>query len=141
MVRRTVVSDLPSQLAAAAYDTTFLIETVEHLLDDDLQPVLQEISRLTKVGGTVVVTTPHNENLDSAAVMCPDCGCTFHRWQHVRSWTPDSLTETMRQHGFKPLYCKAVHFSLPTLVGRAYVLASKLLRMKMPHLIYIGGKL
>lgn len=134
-------SSLPTELPDGAYATLFLVETVEHLLDDDLHPVLTEISRLTEQGGTVIVTTPHQEELASAEVMCPDCGCTFHRWQHVRSWSPGSLTEIMRKHGFERTYCDAVHFARPTLIGHAYVLATKLLRMKMPHLIYIGRKL
>jgi 2-polyprenyl-3-methyl-5-hydroxy-6-metoxy-1,4-benzoquinol methylase len=78
-----------------------LIETIEHVLDEDLTPMMHEITRVLRSGSPLVVTTPNSEALEAAKVTCPDCAATFHPMQHVRSWTADSLEAFLRSHGFR----------------------------------------
>ena len=41
---------------------------------------------------------------------CPDCGCIFHRWQHMRSWNLDSLQKCMSTAGFITYHATATSF-------------------------------
>src|SRR5262249_22418658 len=86
-----LATGLPSPRSAGSFDVVFLVEVVEHLLDDQLEPTLAEVHRLLAPGGRVVATTPNAEELAASAVRCPDCGATFHRWQHQRALTTVSI--------------------------------------------------
>ena len=84
-------------------DTAFMVEVVEHLEDRALANLLREAHRIVRPGGHLVLTTPNEENLRGFESMCPECGCIFHRVQHVRSWSATSLTEHVRRFGFEPV--------------------------------------
>jgi 2-polyprenyl-3-methyl-5-hydroxy-6-metoxy-1,4-benzoquinol methylase len=65
----TLAQSLPTPLEADKFDVVFFIETIEHVLKEDLNKTLREIYRLTKSGGYIFVTTPNEENLDAAKVI------------------------------------------------------------------------
>ncbi len=135
------INGCPTQLEPDSFGTVFCVETIEHLLPDDLSSTLRELYRLTATGGCVVVTTPNTEDLDRAKVTCPDCGCRFHRVQHVSCWTDASLSATMSDAGFQKLHCQATLLAKRGLRGKIAKLARLyLLRQKCPHLVYIGRK-
>ena len=92
-------TNLPCQLPSASFDAVLLLEVVEHLADDRLHSTIDEARRLLKPDGVLVVSTPHAEDLNQETLLCPDCGALFHNWQHVRSWTDQSLRSAMAQHG------------------------------------------
>lgn len=73
------------------FDAVIAIEVVEHLDDAHLEVFFENLRRLLRPGGTAVITTPNEERLEDAAVYCPHCDHTFHRYQHVRSWSAQSL--------------------------------------------------
>ena len=135
------VSALPSALADASFDVALNIETIEHLLDEDLSPTFVEIHRLLKPGGTVVVTTPNDEDLAAASIMCPECGCEFHRMQHVRKWTRESLAAFMEAHGFRTQRVDTTTFSG---TGETLAWLKRLLERargrKPVNLVYIGSR-
>jgi SAM-dependent methyltransferase len=119
-------------------DAVLLIEVVEHLEDAVLGDVLGRIGEVLRPGGTLMVTTPNREDLAYNTVNCPDCGCMFHRVQHVRSWTSASLADRLRQQGF------AAKSLLETDLGRMQrSLPSRLIRTALdkydrrtePHLV------
>ena len=130
----TVASTLPSSLPAGAFDRIFLVEVVEHLLDEQVAPTFAEIQRLLAPGGRVVATAPNAENLGAAQTRCPDCGGTFHMWQHQRSLDPGSLAALFEGAGFRTVSAE------PVLWGRA----PRLRRLRRlgtpytPHLLYVG---
>ncbi len=130
---------LPAPIPDDAYDTVFFIETIEHLLPEEAGEVLAEIYRLTKPGGTVVITTRNGENLARREVLCPECGAIFHRKQHLASFSASSLAAQMAKAGFDALFCRPVLFSVSPMSGlrRIYV---RLRKEKMPSLLYIGRK-
>lgn len=93
------------------FDCVLLIEVVEHLLEEQIEDTFVKIRRLLKPGGTLFVTTPNSEDLGESLAYCPNCDSLFHRWQHVRSFTPESLTALLDAHGFDRINLHHVDFS------------------------------
>ncbi len=98
-----LVTDENVDAHAEAFDLCFLVEVVEHLSDEQLDAVLSMVSRLVAPGGTLIVTTPNEEDLAQQHVYCPNCEAVFHRWGHVRSWSARTLAESVRDYGFEPV--------------------------------------
>ena len=65
-----------------------------------------------------MITTPNEEVLSNNAVFCPECGHEFHRWQHLRSWSADSLASALARHGFEPLFCQGMNLAVLQSVNR-----------------------
>ena len=87
------------------FDVVLSLETIEHLNDEHLDSMMSEIKRVLKKDGIVVLTTPNKEDLNhpSVSVVCPDCGCNFHRVQHMRSWSLPSIESYMKKNGFQTI--------------------------------------
>jgi 2-polyprenyl-3-methyl-5-hydroxy-6-metoxy-1,4-benzoquinol methylase len=137
------INEIPSpSLKAEEYGVVFLIETIEHLFPAEIDSTLNEISRTLNKGGYIVVTTPNDESLIPHKEICPDCGCVFHRWQHMTSWTTGTMTDAMSKAGFEKIFCGAVLFDMDnritlSLLRKIYM---KLTKQPLPHLLYIGRK-
>lgn len=91
---------LPCPYPDGLFDVVIATEVIEHLLDSELDGMLAECHRLLTPGGRVFFTTPNEEDYDASKVLCPECGCIFHRWQHVRTWTVGTLRAHMERAGF-----------------------------------------
>jgi SAM-dependent methyltransferase len=140
----TVASQLPSSVKPHSVDVVFLVEVVEHLLPHEREQTLQEITRLLAPGGHLVLTTPHNEDLGRVETLCPDCGCVFHPWQHVSSFSIESLCNLLRNYGFESSLCRATTLDARW-SGRLLRKARRLIRGRKaeadePHLFYIGRR-
>ncbi len=103
-----LLQQYPSPFSDGFFDLIILTEVIEHLDDNDLDSVLEEAGRLLSPGGYFFITTPYNENLDNDKTICPDCGCVFHKWQHVRTWTSESLKTKLTCYGFDPKLIKPI---------------------------------
>jgi SAM-dependent methyltransferase len=142
-----VAKGLPAPLPDGGFDIVLLVEVIEHLLAEDLEPTLAELRRLVRPGGHTLVTTPNAEDLTLAQLHCPDCGASYHQWQHVRRFEPETLTELMARAGFERVACEALFFR-PSL-GPFDRMALELNRLHArlrgrhvarPHLAYLGRK-
>lgn len=86
-----------AQLAAGAFDTVVMIETVEHLLDP--ARVLREAHRVLRPGGTICVAVP---NLNS--IMLPLLGVDWSVLspaEHLYYFTDKTLAQILRKAGFQ----------------------------------------
>lgn len=92
------------------YAVVFALEVVEHILERQFDATLAAMARFLAPDGLLVLTTPHNEDLDLGGCICPNCGTLFHRWQHVRSFTPASLEAVLRRHGIEPIVTHILDF-------------------------------
>ncbi len=128
----------PSELEDGSFDVILLVEVIEHLLDDQIPQALAEVHRLLAPGGRVVVTCPNGESLAGDSVRCPDCGAVFHRWQHVRSLDPASISALFERNGFHTEKAEGVYWGLtPYAVVRTWLHNPG--RLPTPHLLYIGS--
>jgi 2-polyprenyl-3-methyl-5-hydroxy-6-metoxy-1,4-benzoquinol methylase len=125
---------------AGQFDVIYLIETLEHILEPQLESTLSELRSLLTDSGRIIVTTPNNEDLQAETVFCPCCEQTFHRWQHVRSLSQQGIAELMGKHGFADYKVFTTDFSARTAWQRAKARIRPWLGRKNPHLIYIGRK-
>lgn len=127
------------------FDVVFLIEAIEHLTDKYLFPTFEEIHRILKPGGRIIVTTPNSENLSAQHVLCPDCGALYHRVQHVRGFNEADLCDLMERQKFRKVASGATNFayyneehSLRNILRRT--LSKYRINTVQPHLWYIGKK-
>lgn len=97
--------------AGVRFDAATVLEVVEHLYDPQLQDLMQTLKSLLKPGGTVVISTPNEEQLEKSMILCPVSNQLFHRWQHVRSWSADSLSAHLRGQGFDIVKAFSTNFS------------------------------
>ncbi|MEO6671552.1 MAG: class I SAM-dependent methyltransferase [Ferruginibacter sp.] len=139
-----LLTQLPSSYENDFFDTVFLIETIEHLTDNYLHGTLIEINRILKPGGTVVITTPNNEDLEKTFVHCADCGASFHHMQHVRSWNTASIIKLATQFKFSTIFCKGLNLQWYNKKGIFYYVADQVKKLfstpPKANLVYIGKK-
>lgn len=144
---------LPEQLKQSerAFSVVTVLEVVEHLYDEPLDQLLAELPRLLAPDGIVVFSTPNEEDLTASTLLCPVSGQVFHRWQHVRSWSQQSLTAYLEARGYQVLQCFTTNFrgglskakNKGRLRSRWAVLKAELARRlggakKKPHLVAIA---
>lgn len=85
--------DIP--FADEMFDGVVISEVLEHLEDDVLEKTLKEVHRVLKPHGMVVGTVPAHEDMNQGAIVCPDCGCRFHRWGHVQAFDEHDLARRL----------------------------------------------
>lgn len=90
----------PSPLTDQSFDLVLSIETLEHLRDEWIDSYFEELHRLIRPGGYVLITTPFAEVLGNSRCICPNCHAKFHRWGHLRSVTDQDLSAIAAKHGF-----------------------------------------
>ncbi len=82
-------------------DFIFCCEVLEHLYDKNLSQLFKSAKNLLSDRGLILFTTPNNEDLSKGYICNPIDGSLFHRWQHVRSWNRNTLTNKLIHYGFK----------------------------------------
>lgn len=90
-----------AEIETDSIDLVIMTEVIEHLDDLSLNQVMTECFRILSRNGHLVITTPNNEDLARSTVICPECACVFHRWQHQRSWSESNVKKAMDAYGFE----------------------------------------
>lgn len=78
------------------------VEVIEHLDDGKLSSFFAALRQLLAPNGRVIITTPNDERLEELEVYCPLCDHTFHRYQHMRSFSAATLARAVSDAGFQP---------------------------------------
>lgn len=134
------IAPSPDALAAESADVVFLVEVIEHLLEEQLGSTLAEVRRLLAPDGVVVVTCPNDEDLAAERVRCPDCGATFHRWQHIRSLRAQEISKLFEAHGFSTQTAEGVYWGLTRAIRLRLRARRPFTPLPAPHLLYIGRR-
>lgn len=123
------------------YGHIICCEVIEHLDDHSLHDVTQSFYDLLIPGGILYITTPNDENLDSNKLMCPDCGCIYHPWQHMRSWSKETIKSYFESNGFETIKIKEIYFDNSNIMSIIKFLIKKLImKKKATSLVYVGRK-
>ena len=118
------------------FDAAFLVEVVEHLYDEDLQECLASVRSLLKPGGSLIVTTPNEEDRSKNFICSPESGLLFHRFQHVRSWSAQSLGSLLTANGFKVSAIDTTDFGAhPLAYKRTMSLPARMMRSLTKRLV------
>lgn len=118
-----------------AAGTLFLIEVLEHFAPDQRERALYEVARVVRPGGHLVLTVPNEEDLDAKKVACPECGCIFHRVQHLQSLDVALVSSLLDRCGFEPRFVSALNFR--HFPDRAF---HGLVRLAVRRLPALGGR-
>lgn len=132
------------------FGTIILTEVIEHLYDADLNALLQELRDRLTPWGHVIFTTPNEEDLEKSYILCPHTGEVFHRMQHVRNWSKESLSDYLEEQGYEIIDCFATSFrgGLSKAKGKGAVarqlailkasIKARRSKKKPPHLVAIA---
>ncbi|MEZ4866317.1 MAG: class I SAM-dependent methyltransferase [Caldilineaceae bacterium] len=101
-----LVDNFKSPFPDDFFDVVTCIETIEHLPEEAMIPLLKELKRLIKPNGIVMITTPFNEKFEEALVYCPVCESTYHKWQHMQTFTIQSLQSLLSSCCYEVLFCQ-----------------------------------
>ena len=127
------------------FDAAIAIEVIEHLDDPGLDQFFSNMLQLVKPGGMAIITTPNKEVLEEAAVYCPHCDHSFHRYQHLRSWSAETLACAVAENGFTVEQTYTTNFAKRPFgdpVGTLKRMVKRLLSRpeKLPHLVCVARK-
>jgi len=75
-----------------SFDAVVCCEVLEHLPDPGA--VVEELFRVMKEDGTLLVTVPDRQRLKW--YMCPQCGTKVYKDGHVRSFTPGDVRDLLK---------------------------------------------
>lgn len=142
--------------ADARFDVIMINEVIEHLHEGYLTQTMENVRNLLSDTGVAIFTTPNDEDLSKSFVYCANCDHVFHRWQHVRSWSIDSLSSFVEKSGLKLVDIFTTNFcAVPITKYRKPSLSTRLKRvlakgdqhnkfvtegMKQPHLVCVVKK-
>lgn len=129
-----------------SFDVVWLIEVIEHLEEGMRKVVLHNIYNLLKPDGTLIVSTPNNENLTEGLICNPVTKEIYHRWQHVYSWTAESLTAEIERNGFKTQAVKETELryegrgSVLHIKGLVKKLKARIRGRRQGHLLVVAAR-
>jgi ubiquinone/menaquinone biosynthesis C-methylase UbiE len=87
------------------FDTIFMTDVIEHVLDTD--SILNEINRVLKNNGTLIIITPDYNFLKKLLIATLFWDKFFHpNSPHIRFFTKSSLTHILKTHGFDLTFYK-----------------------------------
>lgn len=126
--------------SSAPIDVVSLLEVVEHVDAATLEEIVASLRRACPSGARLVISTPNNEDLAApdSVVYCPQCDSTRHRWQHLRSFTKDSLERELTALGLRGVEVSQQNFRRDKRLTTANPLR-KLKRMICEYRLFAGG--
>jgi len=85
---------------SGTFDSVLSMDVLEHMPADSVGAALREIHRVLKPGGYLCMTTPKDEDLRAALVICPECHTWSHPVGHTQSFSAESIRELLVREGF-----------------------------------------
>jgi 2-polyprenyl-3-methyl-5-hydroxy-6-metoxy-1,4-benzoquinol methylase len=88
------------QIGRDRFDAVIMSEVIEHLNDKNLADALDNVLRVLKSQGSLIISTPYREDLSSNLAVCPDCGKVFHKFGHVQSFDRKRIRFLLERKNF-----------------------------------------
>lgn len=86
-----VLADITAlPIKSAEFDKIMLLEVLEHLTEEKQKQVLNEINRVQKTKGVLLVSVPYKENI--TLTTCTHCGELTPLWGHLCSFDEKKLS-------------------------------------------------
>lgn len=85
-----------------SFDLVICSEVIEHLPYNIYNKSLEELERVSKKN--IIISVPNNENLKYRMIKCPQCGCIFHRYRHLRSFNEKQLGKLFNTFQIKKIH-------------------------------------
>ncbi len=82
------IDDIP--FPDRSFDLILCLEVLEHLKHNIYPKALLKLQRVAKK--YILISVPNNENIKRDFVTCPECGCEFSLYRHLRSFAIDSVS-------------------------------------------------
>jgi len=130
-------------------DIVFSLETIEHVINDDLNNYFSYIKNIMELDSYLILSCPNNEDIERSKIYCPESDIIFHPTQHVRSLNLETLPKLVEPHGFELIDCFSTdlssdyHYSKKNFIKRKLrILKSKILSYELysPHLFGVFKK-
>lgn len=126
----------------SSFDAVTCIEVVEHIHPFLASRMLQEIRRVLRPEGTLVLTTPNYRSfwplieffLEKASPV------KYHE-QHISKFTPNSLLKFLESNGFEPVNINSMFIAAPFLSGISLGLASAIHKFELRAKPLLGSLL
>lgn len=83
-----------------SFDVVVMSEVLEHLDDETLAGALDNVMRVLRPKGSLLISTPYREILSTNQVVCPDCGKAFHKVGHVQTFDKERMRRLLERHEF-----------------------------------------
>lgn len=81
------ITDIP--YSNNSFDLVMVNDVIEHLPDNEYRQAISELQRVASK--YIMITVPHNEQLESKQTKCADCGTVYHINWHQRSYDEETL--------------------------------------------------
>ena len=85
------ITDIP--FADGAFDVVMANDTLEHIPDATYATALRELMRVA--ARYILITVPHNEQLEANQAQCADCGTTYHVNWHQRRYDAATMRDLL----------------------------------------------
>lgn len=82
-----------------SYDAILALEVCEHILPSKIFSFLEQIKRLLREDGRLIITVPLHEDLRAQTLRCPHCNHLHNRMGHVRAYTPELIAAELKIAG------------------------------------------
>lgn len=83
-----------------SYDAVLALEVCEHILPSRIFAFYEQIKRLLRDDGRLIITVPLHEDLRAQTLRCPHCSRLHNRMGHVRAYTPELIAAELTLAGF-----------------------------------------
>lgn len=130
----------PDELSGR-FEAIIVVEVIEHLPDAALNEAMATIRNHAAPAAKVIFTAPNGEDIAASSIFCAGCERVFHRWQHVRSWSQESLRAYLASAGFTVIEIFTTDFAVSfprNKLGSLRFALKKLFNKEFPHLVCIA---
>lgn len=98
-IKKGMITDIP--YSDSTFNTVICTEVIEHLTTRQIDNGLNEVRRVLRQNGKLIISVPYNENLEESKFTCPHCRKRFHKVGHLQSFSKARMKNILEDKGFR----------------------------------------